>query len=122
MNSYKFVNGGKVEVIFKVTQFSTLSIVWHWEIFRDGEHLFALDPTDVGASQYFHLEMETSNCRNVVLFMEHTSMDKDQNSSNCKWTMPVSEQCRNQLAVATYFMDVFTWPRAVAVHFYKLHQ
>jgi hypothetical protein len=84
MNPYKSVNGGKVEVIFKVTQYSALSIVWHCDIFRDGEQLFASDPTDVGASQNFHLEIEISNCRNVVLFMEHTSMDKDQNSSNCK--------------------------------------
>lgn len=31
-------------------------------------------------------------------------MDKDQNFSNCKWTMPVSEQYRNQIPIATYFM------------------
>jgi len=54
--------------------------------------------------------------------MEHTNMDKDQNSSNCKWTMPVSEQHRNQLPAATYFMDVFTQPCVVVVHFYKSHQ
>jgi len=35
--------------------------------------------------------------------MENSSMDKDQNSSNCKRTIPVSEQYRNQLPVATYF-------------------
>ena len=56
-----------MEVIFKETQ--TLSIGWHCEIFRDGEHLFASDKTDIGALRYFHLEIETSNCRNVVLYM-----------------------------------------------------
>ena len=107
-----------MEGILKVTRFSTFSIVWHCEIFRDGQQLFASDPTDIGASQYFHLEVETSNYRNVVLFMEHSTMDKDQNSSNCKWTKPVPEQYINQLPVATYFMEVFKWPCVVAVHFY----
>lgn len=31
-------------------------------------------------------------------------------------------QDRKQLPVATYFMDVFTWPCDMAVHFYKSHQ
>ena len=78
-----------MEVIFKVTQFSTLSVGWHCEICRDGEHLFASDTTDVGASQHFYLKLETSNRRNFVLFIEHSSMDKDQNSSNFKWTIPL---------------------------------